>query len=388
MRRTAVLMLVLSLFLGALAVYLARDWVEQQVASANKVESKQVNLTTIVVAKRPLYFGDELTSSTVEEVSWPVANVPPGSFHKVSEIIGKGERRVVLKTIQLNEPVLKSKISGFGGRATLSTVIDRGSRAFTIRVNDVNGVAGFVLPGDRVDILLTRPLGKSNERITDVLMQDIKVLGIDQDASEDKNKPKVARAVTLEVTPEQSQKLTLAQTVGQLALALRGATNTASVAHRRIYVRDLVDDRMVRDKAVSADTKASHEPKPAKAKAKKVIRVVPRNRRVSVRVYRGLKVKTQEVPSESVAKKRVGPKSAAAPRKLLRRNPLTATEPARPDDQKRKEAPGTSAPTPLVPDAKSTRGRLAPTASIPKGQETLVDFETPRPLVVDQSVGH
>jgi len=384
MRRTAILMLVLSMFLGVLAVYLARDWVQGQIDSANKVESKQVNLTTIVVAKRPLYFGDELSASAVEEVSWPVANVPPGSFNNVKEILGGGERRVVLKTIQLNEPVLKSKISGFGGRATLSTVIDKELRAITIRVNDVNGVAGFVLPGDRVDILLTRSPDGMKGQITDVLMQNVKVLGIDQDASEDKDKPKVVRAATLEVTTEQSQKLTLAQTVGHLTLALRGAANTTPIAHRRIRERDLVDDRLIEDRAVSTDVKEAGAPKPVK----KVVRTTQRDTRNSVRVYRGLEVKTVEVPGESAAKGTAGSAPAGAPRRLAPRKSLTTTEPAVPDSQKPKDAPNSSAPIRITPDAKKTqdRHRPGPTPIIPTAREPMANLQSPRPLVMDRTV--
>lgn len=381
MRRTAIFMLVLSMFLGVLAVYLARDWMQDQIDSAKKVESKQVNLTTVVVAKRPLYFGDEVTSSELEEIAWPVANVPPGSFNNVGEVVGSGERRVVLKTIQVNEPVLKSKISGFGGRATLSTVIDKELRAVTIRVNDVNGVAGFVLPGDRVDILLTRSPKDTKEQITDVLMQNVKVLGIDQDASEDKDKPKVVRAVTLEVTPEQSQKLTLAQMVGQLALALRGATNTTPIAHRRIRERDLVDDRLIEDKAVSTDVKPVGQPKPVK----KVVRKTRRDPRTSVRVYRGLEVNTLEVPGESAAKSRVGSAPVGAPRSLAPRNSIQTTEPAVPDIQKPKDAPISSAPAPITPNAKRTQDRLGPIPIVPTARDPMATLQAPRSLVMERT---
>jgi pilus assembly protein CpaB len=369
------------MFLGVLAVYLARDWVQGQIDSAKQVESKQVNLTTIVVAKRPLYFGDELTGSELEEVAWPIANVPPGSFTNVKDVVGTGERRVVLKTIQLNEPVLKSKISGFGGRATLSTVIDETLRAVTIRVNDVNGVAGFVLPGDRVDILLTRSPKDMKEQITDVLMQNIKVLGIDQDASEDKDKPKVVRAVTLEVTTEQSQKLTLAQMVGQLALALRGATNTTPIAHRRIRERDLVDDRLIEDKAVSADVKRTEPAKPVK----KVVRTTRRDPRASVRVYRGLKVNTVEVPGESAARRRVGSTPTSAPRRLAPRNPITQTEPTAPVKQKPEDAPISSAPAPNTPGATQTQERSGPKPLVPSAREPMANRHAPRPLVMERA---
>ena len=114
------------------------------------------------------------------------------------------------RPIETNEPVLKSKVSGFGGRAILSSMIAPDMRAMTIRINDVSGVAGFVLPGDHVDIILIRDFGGSP--VTDILLQNIKVLGIDQDANQNRQQPGVVRAVTFEVTPTQSQKLVLAQT--------------------------------------------------------------------------------------------------------------------------------------------------------------------------------
>jgi pilus assembly protein CpaB len=312
MRRPAILMLLLAVGLGFLAVYLARDWLQTQVSAEKSAEVKQISLTKVVVAKRPLHFGDELSASSLEEISWPTGNVPLGAFTSIDQILAEGKRRVVLKSVQLNEPILKSKISGFGGRATLSTIIDKELRAVTVRVNDVNGVAGFVLPSDHVDILLTRKPKGSKEQSTDVLMQNIKVLGIDQDANESKDQPKVVRAVTLEVTAEQSQKLTLAQTVGQLALALRSATNNTPFGHRRIRERDLVDDRIIEDRAVAADVL----PKAVK-KVKKAVRVRARRSTTSVRVFRGVKPKIHTVTNEAASPVRRVTGGTKPPTKLV-----------------------------------------------------------------------
>lgn len=345
MRKTAVLMLVLACVLGAGAVYMARDWLQQQIQSANQVEKMTVNLTTVVVAKRPLKFGDKLGSDAMEEVSWPVANTPKGGFSKVAEVLGTGERRVVLHNIQINEPILKSKISGFGGRATLSTVIDKGLRAVTIRVNDVNGVAGFVLPGDRVDILLTRtPLGaKAKGKISDVLMQNIKVLGIDQDSNEEKDKPKVVRAVTVEVTTDHSQKLALAQQVGTLSLTLRNSTNTKPITHRRIRVRDLVDDMAISD---TPDLKAAISAvKSSKSKGKKVFA-----RRVktstSVKVFRGVKSTVHTVAPERINRKRRTNKSDTSEPQP---KPSGSLEKSVSPEQVKRDRPATAEPTVLQP---------------------------------------
>jgi pilus assembly protein CpaB len=189
----------------------------------------------VVVAKVALNFGDHLNPAKLEVVDYPPASVPQGAFSNIQQVIGPDQDRVVLRSIDPNEPVLASKISGLGGRAILSTIIDKDMRAITIRVNDVNGVAGFVQPGDRVDVLLTR----NDEHRTDVLLQNTKVLGIDQQADDKTEKPVVAKAVTLEVTTDDGQKLTLAASVGSLSLALRNYASPDTVQTRGVSLSDL-----------------------------------------------------------------------------------------------------------------------------------------------------
>jgi pilus assembly protein CpaB len=140
-----------------------------------------------------------------------------------------------------NEPILKSKITGPGQRASLAAIIETGMKALTIRVNDVNGVAGFVLPGERVDILLTRNLDKE-ESWADVLLQNVKVLAADQSADERAEKPSVVKAVTVEVSTAQAQKLTLASTLGTLSLVLRAAGVVDLEATQRVRIADLSRD--------------------------------------------------------------------------------------------------------------------------------------------------
>ena len=387
MRKTAILMLVLACVLGAGAVYMARDWLQQQMQSANQVEKKTVALTTVVVAKRPLKFGDKLGQDVIEEVSWPVANAPKGGFNTIAEVIGTGERRVVLHSIQINEPILKSKISGFGGRATLSTVIDEGLRAVTIRVNDVNGVAGFVLPGDRVDILLTRtPIGtKGGNRITDVLMQNIKVLGIDQDSNKEKDKPKVVRAVTVEVTTDHSQKLALAQQVGTLSLTLRNATNTKPITHRRIRVRDLVDDMAISDTPdLKAAISAVKNSKPRKRKT-----FARRRVNTSVKVFRGVKSTVHTVVPEAANRKRRTNKSGTP---QPQPKPSGSLEKSATPEKVERDRPASGGPIPLQPgSASKVSSPVAPVAvkrsKAPKTNEPTAWFGTPiSPVPPIQSV--
>jgi Flp pilus assembly protein RcpC/CpaB/SAF domain len=143
---------------GLLAVFIAQAWLNNQASMQAKnmeANKKPVAMQTVVVAKEPLRFGTELTAAMLKEVPWPADALPSGAYSKISDVL-HGGRRVVLTAIEKDEPVLPLKITGPGERATLSALVHKGMKAVTIRVNDVEGVGGFVLPGDRVDVVLTR----------------------------------------------------------------------------------------------------------------------------------------------------------------------------------------------------------------------------------------
>ena len=230
-----------AVLFGLLAVFMAQSWLNSQAEmrlrsiEANK---KQMVTQTVVVASKSLRFGSELSSSSLREIEWPQNAVPTGAFTKISDLLSNG-RRVVLTAIEANEPILASKITGPGQRATLSAMIADGMRAVTIRVNDVEGVGGFVLPGDRVDVALTRQ-GDRTASTTDVVLQSVKVLAIDQTADERTDKPTIARSVTLEVDVNSAQKLALASSVGTLSLMLRRAGEANSEQARRVTMGDLL----------------------------------------------------------------------------------------------------------------------------------------------------
>ncbi len=187
----------------------------------------------IVVAGEDIPFGATVIAESLSLVRWPQESVPAGAFMSIDEIFagdeGTGDR-VTLIAIVAGEPVLRSKVSGFGERPILSRQVAEGMRALAIRIDDVIGVAGFVLPGDRVDILLTRTNTPGGTlAVADVVLQNIVVLGIDQSADQRTDQPIVARTATVEVTPEQAQKLVLAQSAGTLSLALRGVTTVDEI---------------------------------------------------------------------------------------------------------------------------------------------------------------
>ena len=248
MRPSSIVMLVIALVLGISAALLSKVWLQAQVPQPQPVAAaSKVDMGTVVIAAKSLRFGNRLAARSLREVEWPDKAIPEGAFRKISDVVNCKDRRVVLSAIEENEPVLGWKITGPGQRASLSALIGEGKKAVTIRVNDVLGVAGFVLPGERVDVLLTRteiqevgnevPIQKNT--FTDVLLRNIRVLAVDQLADDRTEEPAPAKAITIEVDTLQAQKLVLAASVGQLALALRSAGSADGASTRRITLGDL-----------------------------------------------------------------------------------------------------------------------------------------------------
>ena len=243
MRTSTVVMIAFAVVFGLVAVFLANSWLNNRAAEQMRNLEAQQNATnpaaTIVVASRPLRFGDELSAFSLREIPWPPQSLPPGSFHKISELTAT--KRIVLSPIDVNELILAAKITGPGQRATLSAMLSDGMRAVTIRVDDVADVAGFILPGDRVDVVLTRPR-ENKSPVTDVVLLNVRVLGVDQLADQRADKPSVVKAVTLEVDEIGGQKLALASRVGSLALLLRKAGDKSDDMGRELTALDLTHD--------------------------------------------------------------------------------------------------------------------------------------------------
>jgi pilus assembly protein CpaB len=244
-RSSTIIMIAVAAVFGLLAVFVAQAWLNHQAEARMKSIDAQkktaVATRSLVVASRPLRFGVELTAAALRELPWASEQLPPGGFASIDELIAGG-KRIVLTPIEVNEPVLGSKITGSGQRASLSALIGEGKKASTIRVNDVDGVAGFVLPGDRVDVILSRQLEKG-AAVNDVVLKNAKVLAIDQLADERADKPSIAKAVTLEVDIGGAQKLSLAGQIGSLSLALRKAGDSEPVNSHPITLADLFNSK-------------------------------------------------------------------------------------------------------------------------------------------------
>ena len=220
MRRQTVIALAVAVVLGLLAVYLANAYIGR---SDQKVAALQTGTTKVAVAAVPLDYGIDITPDKVKFVDYPTSSIPAGAFSNFNQLAPAGKRRVVLRPMAINEPILATKLAGEGLGPSISYLLPDGMRAAAVRVNDVSGVAGFVQPMDTVDVLITRqmPGANTNAQVTDVLLQAVKVIAIDQNAQGADGKPVLARTATLEVNPIDAQKLALAQNVGSLSLVLR-----------------------------------------------------------------------------------------------------------------------------------------------------------------------
>ena len=233
MRTSTVIILAVAISMGGSAAYLTRSWLKDQTSAAVQPAG------TIVVAAESLAYGTAMTPDNVVEIPWFSNTLPEGAFAVKDDLINGG-RRVVLSPLKRGEPVLRSKITGPGQRASLASLLDEGKRAVTVSVDDVRGVAGFVLPGDFVDIVVIADDGSpKRQSYSDILLEHVKVLAIDQVASEGEGQPTVAKAVTVEVTKEQAQKILLATNIGKLSLILARPVESKPDPNRRVSEKDI-----------------------------------------------------------------------------------------------------------------------------------------------------
>src|SRR6516225_1547751 len=215
MRNRLFLVLVLAVMLGGGLAYATYNAINAQPV-------KTVNAPTqpVVVAAAVLPLGTELKKDDLTVVNFPVGAAPEGSFSKPNDVIGRG----VISTIVKNEPVLAAKLASKEAGAGLPPVIPDGMRALSVRVNDVIGVAGYVLPGTRVDVVATAsPNNQTGDTTSKVILSNVQVLtaGTRMEQDQEKGKPMQVTVVTLLVYPEQSERLALASTEGKIQLALR-----------------------------------------------------------------------------------------------------------------------------------------------------------------------
>lgn len=255
MRLNTMITLGASAAFGLMAVFLARGWingaVENEFRDTRPETTAQNNdiathMTSVLVANVDLHFGDVITADNVKTVQYPEDAIPFESFESFNDIAiydaDNGQNILALTAIRTNEPILPHKISGPNGKGSLSARIRPGYRAASIRVDAVTGVAGFIVPGDIVDIIYTAT-PNSNETTpsysSDIILQSVQVLGIDQNQSDETSQANVAKTVTLEVSHNEAQRLSVATQTGHLSLILRSLGETSPAVTRPVTTAQL-----------------------------------------------------------------------------------------------------------------------------------------------------
>jgi pilus assembly protein CpaB len=228
-----------ALFFGFVAAYGIYNFLGAQRAETEALKRATQSVT---VSGRDIPPGTTITDTMVKEgwikvTPWPKSSVPPGSFSSPQEVVGKVTR---VKTVS-GEPILGSKLAGEG--AGLTVRLMPGYRAMAVKVDEVIGVSGFLVPDDRVDVVVTMvPPGTNsqNEKVSKIVLQSRRVLSVAQSVEQKDGKPQIVRSVTLEVTPEEAEKLSLAALQGEILLALRAVGDGEFIKTRGSTKHDLL----------------------------------------------------------------------------------------------------------------------------------------------------
>jgi pilus assembly protein CpaB len=245
MRIATITSLGASAALGLGALFVARFWLPQQTSAAVIHPPAPAPGVPVVVAATPISYGQKLEAKNLTLARLPVDAVPPGAYGSVDQVLklDSGGAPVALIAISPREPLLPAKLSGAGAKPTLAAMIGQGMRAYTIGVTDVAGGGGHVMPGDRVDVVLTRDLsngqpameghgGPGGKLVSDIVIQNVRVLGMDLNIDPSSTHPATAHTATLEVDVRDAERLALAAQAGTLSLALR-RTGSADISQVR-----------------------------------------------------------------------------------------------------------------------------------------------------------
>lgn len=258
-------LVVLSLVLGLGAAWMANNWLNRKLSAGT-----DSNMQGVVVAAVEIPFGTMIEAQHVTLIAMPKGTAPDDSFDSAEKAVGKIATFPLLRGDILRGARLAEHLGG----STLASLIASEKRAISVRVDDVVGVAGFLLPGNRVDVLVAKTT-HNNDAQAETILYDLRVLAVDQTASTDKTQPVVVRAVTLEMTSEEAEKLVKGQSEGRLQLALRNP---------------LDEDKGPKEEVASAPVVA---PVPV---AKPVVRRIAAPAPVRITIIRGTSIESLSMP--------------------------------------------------------------------------------------------
>ncbi|TLP58377.1 Flp pilus assembly protein CpaB [Parasedimentitalea maritima] len=250
MRAVFGLVLIVGIALAGGAVMMAKNYIstyQNALAQANANQVETIPTANVYVANQTLKYGERLTEDAVRLVRWPLESLPEGAFSTLEELFPpefNGEQRVVLRTVEKNEAILPGKVTKPGEDAGITSRLQRGMRAFAIKVDVASGVSGFLRPGDNVDIYWTGSLRDADDgrrgEITRLIQANIELIAIDQSAGGDINGAIIARTVTVTALPKQVAALAQAQTTGRLSLSLVGAGDDTVASFVEVDQRSLL----------------------------------------------------------------------------------------------------------------------------------------------------
>lgn len=250
---------------GALATYGISNYLKNQ---AELKEKEIVKTRVVAVASQNITTGVTINHTMVNKKDWPVELIPVGSFSDTTSLIG----RVVKTDVVIGEAILESKLAPLGAVGGVSSLIPPGMRAITVAVNVVSGVAGFILPNTRVDVLTTINPSGSSQATTKIILQNVLVLAVDQTFRKKDEDPVTVKSVTLLVTPEEAETLTLASTEGKLQLALRNSSDAEKENTRGVGVRQLLTGRRSYRPRATPNTRILPDPEKSIPRVVEIIR--------------------------------------------------------------------------------------------------------------------
>jgi pilus assembly protein CpaB len=239
MQLRAILFTIFGLCLAGGSVLIASTLIEPNSAGASQPE--QPEFVRVLIAKSDIQFGEIISKDLLGAQAWPADSLPEGVFTGTRALLGPEDAspRRAIQVIRKGDLILEDRVSGFGEKVTIVQSLGTNTRAMAIEVDAVTAVGGFVMPGDRVDLVLTE--GRGSDLRAATILQDIRVLGIDQSTGQEKKASRVARTITVEVTPREGQVLALAQRAGTLSLTLRTRNDVADTELEQISLADILE---------------------------------------------------------------------------------------------------------------------------------------------------
>lgn len=249
MRAVFGLVLIVGVALAGGAVMMARGYIEEhrlQLAQERQARAQIVPTQEVLVANTQLRYGVQLEPEHVRVVRWPVDAIPEGTFSNAENLFAAEakDNRFVIRTMEKGEAIMAVKVTEIGEDAGLTSRLERGMRAFAVKVDVTSGVSGFLRPGDRVDVYWTGGIGGAIEgesgEVTRLIQTNIQLIAIDQQAGNERNGASIARTVTVAAKPEQIAILAQGQNTGKLTLALVGATDDTIASTVEVNKRALL----------------------------------------------------------------------------------------------------------------------------------------------------